>query len=39
MAPVFYKDKRMFTQKYVKGLQYPSFGGLYELKWASVTGE
>ncbi|PRR76852.1 Dipeptide-binding protein DppE precursor [Clostridium liquoris] len=39
IAPVFYKDKRFFTQKYVKGLQFPSFGGLYELKWTSIEGK
>lgn len=39
VAPVFYKDKRFFTQKYVNGLQVPSFGGLYELKWTSVNGK
>lgn len=39
VAPVFYKDKRFFTQKYVNGLQFPSFGGLYELKWTSVSGK
>lgn len=39
IAPVFYKDKRFFTQKYVKGLQFPSFSGLYELKWTSIEGK
>ncbi|WMJ81092.1 peptide ABC transporter substrate-binding protein [Clostridium sp. MB40-C1] len=36
IAPLFYKDKRYATQKTVKGVQYPAFGGIYELKWASV---
>ncbi|MCY6960368.1 peptide ABC transporter substrate-binding protein [Clostridium brassicae] len=39
IAPVFYKDKRAVTQKYLKGVQYPSFGGQYELKWAYVEGK
>lgn len=39
IAPVFYKDKRMFLQNHVKGLQLPSFGGLYELKWTSIKGK
>lgn len=39
IAPVFYKDKRMFSQKYVKGLQLPDYGGLFELKWTSVEGK
>ncbi|KGM94242.1 peptide ABC transporter substrate-binding protein [Clostridium novyi A str. 4552] len=36
IAPVFYKDLSMSRQKNVKGLQYPSFGATYELKWASI---
>ncbi|MCY6370566.1 peptide ABC transporter substrate-binding protein [Clostridium ganghwense] len=39
IAPTHYKDKRYAQQKRVKGLQFPSFGGTYELKWASVEGE
>ncbi|WP_315122090.1 peptide ABC transporter substrate-binding protein [uncultured Clostridium sp.] len=39
IAPVFYKDKIHFRQNYVEGIQYPSFGGLYELKWTSVEGK
>ncbi|WP_343216174.1 peptide ABC transporter substrate-binding protein [Clostridium mobile] len=39
IAPLFYKDRRHFIQNYVEGIQYPSFGGLYELKWTSVEGK
>jgi oligopeptide transport system substrate-binding protein len=36
ITPLFYKDKLGFRQKYIKGLQYPSFGGTYQLRWAYV---
>ncbi|WP_243108643.1 peptide ABC transporter substrate-binding protein [Clostridium rectalis] len=37
LAPVFNKDRRMFVQKYVKGVQYPDFGGTFEFRWASAA--
>ncbi|MCY6356407.1 peptide ABC transporter substrate-binding protein [Clostridium sp. ZS2-4] len=36
IAPIYYQDKAYATQKRVEGLQYPSFGGRFELRWASV---
>lgn len=39
IAPIFYKDTRSAEQNYVKGVQYPAFGGLYEVKWAYVEGK
>lgn len=39
VAPVYYGTEKNFTQKYVKGLQYPQFGGSYEFKYATVEGK
>ncbi|NLM34895.1 MAG: peptide ABC transporter substrate-binding protein [Clostridiales bacterium] len=36
IAPLFYRDKKSFQQKHVKGVQLPSFGGTYQLRWAYV---
>lgn len=36
IAPLFYRDIKSFQQKYVKGLQLPSFGGTFQLRWAYV---
>lgn len=39
IAPVFYRDRKSFIHNYVKGLQYPAFGGTYQLRYAYVEGK
>ncbi|SKA84626.1 oligopeptide transport system substrate-binding protein [Caloramator quimbayensis] len=39
IAPVFYRDRKSFIHNYVKGLQYPAFGGTYQLRYVSVEGK
>ncbi|KEI03482.1 peptide ABC transporter substrate-binding protein [Clostridium botulinum] len=36
VAPIFYKDLSGAEQKFIKGVQNPAFGGMYEFKWASI---
>lgn len=39
IAPAYYTDKRTFKQNYVKGFQMPMFGGIYEWRWAYISGK
>jgi oligopeptide transport system substrate-binding protein len=38
IAPTLYRDKNLFTQNYVKGLEFPLFGQDYEFKYAYTEG-
>lgn len=38
IAPMVYRDKHLFLQNYVKGLQAPLFGMDYEIKYAYTSG-
>lgn len=39
ISPVYYSDRYTFYQNYVKGMQYPAFGSLYEMKHAYIQGK
>lgn len=39
ISPVYYSDKYTFYQNYVKDMQYPAFGSLYEMKHAYIQGK
>lgn len=39
ISPVYYSDKYSFYQNYVKDIQFPSFGSVYEFKHAYIEGE
>ena len=36
VAPTYYLDIHSFQKKYVHGIQYPKFGGSYQLRWAYI---
>ncbi len=36
VAPTYYLDIHSFQKKYVHGMQYPKFGGNYQLRWAYI---
>lgn len=36
VAPTYYLDIHSFQKKYVHGMQYPKFGGSYQLRWAYI---
>ena len=36
VAPTYYLDIHSFQKKYVHGIQYPKFGGNYQLRWAYI---
>jgi oligopeptide transport system substrate-binding protein len=38
IAPTLYRDKNIFEQKYVKGLQLTKFAADYEVKYAYTEG-
>ena len=39
ISPVFYSDKYSFYQNYVKDMQFPAFGSVYELKHVYIQGK
>ena len=39
ISPVYYSDKYSFYQNYVKDIQFPSFGSVYEFKHAYIEGK
>lgn len=39
ISPVYYSDKYLFYQNYVKDIQFPSFGSVYEFKHAYIEGK
>ena len=39
ISPVYYSDKYSFYQNYVKDIQFPSFGSVYEFKHAYIQGK
>ncbi|MGG7059570.1 peptide ABC transporter substrate-binding protein [Clostridium nigeriense] len=39
ISPVYYTDKYSFYQNYVKDMQFPSFGSVYEFKHAYIQGK
>ena len=39
ISPVYYSDKYLFYQNYVKDIQFPSFGSVYEFKHAYIDGK
>lgn len=36
VAPTYYLDIHSFQKKYVHGMQYPKFGGSYQLRWTYI---
>lgn len=39
ISPVYYNDKYTFYQNYVKDMQFPAFGSIYEFKHAYIEGK
>lgn len=39
ISPIYYADKYTFSQNYVKGMEYTSFGSIYEFKNAYIEGK
>ncbi|MGG7144070.1 peptide ABC transporter substrate-binding protein [Clostridium nigeriense] len=39
ISPIYYTDKYSFYQNYVKDMQFPSFGSVYEFKHAYIQGK
>ncbi len=37
-APLYYSDTRRFLQNYVQDFMYPTFGAIYEWRWAYTSG-
>ena len=36
VAPTYYLDIHSFQKNYIHGIQYPKFGGSYQLRWAYI---